>query len=492
LETPPTVESYFPFGDAKDAGFIPDEVVLFSGGLDSLAGTIEELLPHGKKVALVSHRSASKIVGAQNYLIRQLRRRFGRGRILHVPVWAHLEGSLGKETTHRTRSFLFATLGAVTAQLLERKRICFFENGVVSLNLPPVGQVVGARATRTTHPQALAGFRRVLSAVLEELFDVSNPYAWMTKSEVIERIVQNGCGDLIPHTRSCTRVHSMNRLHPHCGKCSQCIDRRFAILAASQQEEDPVDAYEVDLLLGEREAGPDREMALAYVRSASKIKRMTDIEFLANYGETSRIVGFFGEPANTVTQRIFHLHRRHADAVCNVFDNAIATNAAEIREGSLPASCLLSLIVARGGEALNYVPLSAAPASPNLPAPEIRLSIDAGSKRVSFARWGDLKGADAKLIIALAAPFRKASQDELAPERYPFIEISSLMDQLKVGSQGLRNRVLRCRNAIKKLAKDAGDPVPSTGAVIENSPWHGYRLNPDNVRLVALSSKADA
>ena len=188
LENPPSVESYFPFPGEEDVRFTPDEVILFSGGLDLFAGTVEELVAHGKKVALVSHRSATKIVGAQNYLIDQLRGRFGADRVLHVPVRAHLEGSLGKEPTHRTRSFLFAALGAVTARLLDRERICFFENGVVSLNLPPVGQVVGARATRTTHPQALAGFRRLLSAVLGHPFDVSNPFAWMTKSEVIERI----------------------------------------------------------------------------------------------------------------------------------------------------------------------------------------------------------------------------------------------------------------------------------------------------------------
>ena len=197
FENPPPVEGYFPFSGAKDVRFTPDEVILFSGGLDSFAGAVEELVAHGKKVALVSHRSAKKIVGAQKYLVEQLRSRFGANRILHVPVWAHLEGSLGKEPTHRTRSFLFAALGAVTAQLLDRERIGFFENGVVSLNLPPVAQVVGARATRTTHPQVLAGFRGVLSKALARPFDVSNPFAWMTKSEVIERISQNGCSDLI-------------------------------------------------------------------------------------------------------------------------------------------------------------------------------------------------------------------------------------------------------------------------------------------------------
>jgi hypothetical protein len=46
-------------------------------------------------VALVSHRSATKTVGVQNYLINQLRSRFGVDRILHVPVWANLKAVLG-------------------------------------------------------------------------------------------------------------------------------------------------------------------------------------------------------------------------------------------------------------------------------------------------------------------------------------------------------------------------------------------------------------
>jgi hypothetical protein len=486
LKNPPAVEGYFPLL-VEDLRFTPDEVILFSGGLDSFAGTVEELVVHGKKVALVSHRSASKIVGAQNYLIDQLQSRFGADRILHIPVWAHLEGILGKEPTHRTRSFLFAALGAVTAQLLDRKRICFFENGVVSLNLPPVGQVIGARATRTTHPQALAGFRRVLSAVLGQSFDVNNRYAWMTKTEVIGRLAQNGCGDLIRHTRSCTRVHAMTKLNPHCGQCSQCVDRRFAVLAAGQEYEDPADAYKVDLLLGERQVGPDREMALAFVRSASSVNRMTDVAFFAHYGETSRIVGFFQEPANTVAGRIVALHRRQATAVCNVFDNAIKTNAAKMREGSVPADCLLSLIVAPSGEGSSYAAPSSALEQPSAAIREIRISLK-GDNRVIFERWGELKGANAELLIALAAPFRKATRDELAPERHPFLESSKLMRQINCASdEVLRQRVLRCRNAIKKLAKDASEADPSLGEVIESSQWHGYRLNPDRVRLIAIS-----
>src|SRR5690606_21123679 len=86
LHRPPSVENYFPLSGAEDAKFTPDEVILFSGCLDSFAGAVEELVAHGKKVALVSHRSASKITEAQNYLIGQLRGRFGADRVLHIPV----------------------------------------------------------------------------------------------------------------------------------------------------------------------------------------------------------------------------------------------------------------------------------------------------------------------------------------------------------------------------------------------------------------------
>jgi Queuosine biosynthesis protein QueC len=491
LKNPQPAETYFSLSNAPDAVFAPDDVILFSGGLDSFAGTVEGLVVHGKKVALVSHRSAPKIVTAQNYLVKELRRRFGSDRILHVPVRAHLKKEFGREETHRARSFLFAALGAVTAHLMHCNRIYFFENGVVSLNLPPVGQVVGARATRTTHPQALAGFQRVLSAALGQPFYVSNPYGWMTKSEVIARIAQNDCHDLIRHTRSCTRVRSMTRIHPHCGKCSQCIDRRFAVLAVGHEKNDPEDAYDVALFLGKREAGPDREMALAFIRSASKINQMTEIEFFKHYGETSRIIGYVQEHANTVARRIFALYQRHANAVCAVFDNAIKANAPNIRQGSLPADCLLSLVVAQGKEVSSYVAPTSAPEWLIEPTREIRMAIDHDGKHVVFERWGAIKGESAKLLIALAKPFREAIDKELAPERYPFLKTSALKREINCNSdEVLRRRVLRCRNYIEKLAKATGETNPSLDAVIESSQWHGYRLNPDHVRLVAPSELA--
>ncbi len=310
----------------------------------------------------------------------------------------------------------------MTARLFDRDRICFFENGVVSLNLPPVAQVVGARATRTTHPQVLAGFRRVLAEVLGRPFDVDNPFVWMTKSEVVEQISANGYSDLIRDTRSCTHVYDMTKLHPHCGQCSQCIDRRFAVLAAGQEHEDPAEAYKVDLFMSERQAGPDREMALAFVRSASDIHQMVDVTFFAHYGETSRIVGFFPEPTDTVADCILDLHRRHASAVCRVFDEAISLHAGDLRQGKLPADCLLSLIVSqRDGESA-YPERSGISEQAVTIGADIRMAIDEMQRRVIFDRWGEIKGVSAELMIALAEPFRQAVRNVSTILRHPGFE----------------------------------------------------------------------
>jgi hypothetical protein len=141
-------QSYLGFSGADVDSFSPDEVILFSGGLDSFAGSIEELVANGKSIALVSHRSATKMASGQIQLIDELRKRVSANRILCIPVWATLDKTLGTESTHRTRSFLYATLGCVTARLFNLDRIKFFENCVMSLNLPPVAQVVGARVSQ--------------------------------------------------------------------------------------------------------------------------------------------------------------------------------------------------------------------------------------------------------------------------------------------------------------------------------------------------------
>jgi hypothetical protein len=62
------LQSYLPLADSGAHSIVPDEVILFSGGLDSLAGTADAMIGAGKKVALVSHQGSTMIASKQKAL----------------------------------------------------------------------------------------------------------------------------------------------------------------------------------------------------------------------------------------------------------------------------------------------------------------------------------------------------------------------------------------------------------------------------------------
>ena len=336
-------QRYFDFNTDPFGGTV-EEVVMFSGGIDSLGGAVKEAVVDKRRVVLVNHRSTQKLSRRHRHLVKLLEEKAKHGPPIHIPVRINKKKHLGREYTQRTRSFLYAALGGTIAVMLGLNRLRFYENGVVSLNLPPSAQVVGARATRTTHPQVLNGFSKLLSHLADKSFTVENPFLWTTKTEVVKLIADAGCGELIKYAASCTRTWEVTKLHTHCGVCSQCIDRRFAVLAAGQEALDPAEAYKVDLLTGERNEGHPRTMIAAYLETASEITKMDALRFFSRYGEASRVLRHIADPPDAAAIKIFELHQRHAKQVTSVVDQAIAKYATPIRNRELPASCLLRLV----------------------------------------------------------------------------------------------------------------------------------------------------
>jgi len=113
---------------------------------------------------------------------------------------------LDAEFTQRTRTFLFSAIGCVVAEMMGCARIRFFENGLMSFNLPIAPQIVGSRATRSTHPRALRQMTDFANHILGHPFEVANPFVWRTKAEVVRLLAQHGQTDLIArkhqlHTR---------------------------------------------------------------------------------------------------------------------------------------------------------------------------------------------------------------------------------------------------------------------------------------------------
>ena len=128
------------------------------------------------RLVLVSHRSSDQVFSRQRDLAIALSDQFP-GRVLHVPVEITMTKELhDAEFTQRTRSFLFFAIGCIVAEMMGCARIRFFENGIMSFNLPIAPQVVGSRATRSTHPQALRQMTEFARHMLGHEFEVANPF----------------------------------------------------------------------------------------------------------------------------------------------------------------------------------------------------------------------------------------------------------------------------------------------------------------------------
>lgn len=178
----PAQQQYLEFGELEDWPFYgPERVLMFSGGLDSLAGSVETAR-NGGKLVLVSHRSVSTLDSRQRKLFAELKKKF-TSQLVHIPVWINKDEKFGREPTQRTRSFLYSALGVVVAESIQAGGVRFFENGVVSLNFPVADEALRARASRTTHPIALHHFGKLYSSVTGRSFAVDNPYLFKTKTD---------------------------------------------------------------------------------------------------------------------------------------------------------------------------------------------------------------------------------------------------------------------------------------------------------------------
>jgi 7-cyano-7-deazaguanine synthase in queuosine biosynthesis len=349
---PPPIQEYFsdllPGGPAEDM----EGVVLFSGGLDSVAGAVEEAVGDKRRVMLVTHKPTDKLNNVHKRIKNLLAQHAGQFRPQHLYVRAHKSSDLNKNYTQRTRSFLYACVGATVSRMMGFDRLRFYENGVVSLNLPVCAQVVGSRATRTTHPAVLAGFENLFTVLAGAQFHVENKFIWDTKADVIRRLVKHGCGDLIGASISCAHVFTYSNQHPHCGTCSQCIDRRIGIIAAGAEQFERADGYKYDVFTGHRPKEEDRMMVGTYLNRAERISKLGSVaDLITAFPDVVRAFKHIkneGKPL-AVAEKVFVLHQRHAAEVNGVLERMIGYHAKQLREHSLDKDCLLSLTYDSGG-----------------------------------------------------------------------------------------------------------------------------------------------
>lgn len=457
----------------------PDRAILFSGGLDSLAGVAESVIGTGERALLITHRSALGIAQRQDELAKSIDARAGRGKVLYLPVRVGRGKTEPAEFSQRLRSFLFATLGIAYAWMFNIRTLHFYENGITSFNLPLVGAVVGTRASRTTHPRVLRLFSKLFSRLMNAPIAFENPFIWKTKADVVRTIAGNGCGDLVGQTTSCASVRKMHMTGTQCGCCSQCVERRYAVLAAGLHE--APSAYKSDLFTDPHNDARDLVLIQAHLHRAQKLSTMSRHSFLANFGEVFRAVSDLPISPGAAAERIYKLHQRHGEEVVGVFDRQSALHSGLDALAGLPATSLLALV--RSTQALPaYVDLAesegtivAHAADGKQKSTRFVLAIDHAAKQVVFNQGLRLSGGVFRLVRRLV-DWRLETLTE-STDGQGYRSATKLAEDMKIGDVTLRKKVSRAREELRDAFAPLGHLLDDND-IIQNEPWSGYRLNP--------------
>jgi len=78
--------------------------------------------------------------------------------------------------------FLYSAIATAIAATVSVKEITIFENGITSFNFPRRQDLLNARATRTTHPKAMALLQDLFAAITEAPLIIATPFVWKTKN----------------------------------------------------------------------------------------------------------------------------------------------------------------------------------------------------------------------------------------------------------------------------------------------------------------------
>jgi 7-cyano-7-deazaguanine synthase in queuosine biosynthesis len=292
-------------------------ILLFSGGLDSLAGALDRIRQSNEKVFLISHQSGQpSSVKTQKSLFGKLKSDYPK-KVDHYAFNCGLRGVHAKEETQRTRSFLYTSIAFALAQACGVEHFYIYENGVTALNLSRGQDRINARASRTTHPKAIECLRAFFSEVAEKPIKIFTPYIWDTKADVFKKLVAFGGKHLISSSVSCGRTFQRTGPATHCGCCSQCIDRRFAAYAAELDDDIDSGIYNLDIV---RDAISDNEAKnriVDYMNQAySFMQDNEDRFFTERVSELTDICdGLPDLDAYEVIERVWGLCRRHGNQV---------------------------------------------------------------------------------------------------------------------------------------------------------------------------------
>jgi 7-cyano-7-deazaguanine synthase in queuosine biosynthesis len=411
----------------------PDCVVLFSGGTDSLCALVEAIGNRNLHPVAVSHRAANQIHRWQLDLLEGVRAALPGWQIPHLSFTMHRRGTGDSDPAQRTRPFLYAALGTAVAATLGVDRVFLPDNGYVSINPKISAELAGALASRGTHPTLL----RLMTELNATLFDapivIENPLARRTRAEALSFLRDQNCAHLLALTHTCGNHRARTRVQPHCGYCSQCVDRRFAALAAGLAAWDPVDHYGVDIFTAPLPDGEGRKIPFLYRQFARKTEALSDDAMVLDHPELLSCI----DPDNPLAlPQVLDVLRRHAREVLVVMEEQFVIHRSALARGELPATCLLWVDTDGMGSDLRAVADEAKTATLEVTHRNV-IEVTPYLCRFTFqgekAEVPPLKGAR-QLVRLLLAPRQEISALDLAYDTAP----TSHTAQISMIEEGLR------------------------------------------------------
>lgn len=293
------------------------KVSLFSGGLDSLIGFVNEAssLDIGQKILLISHKEQGKEAADQSSILSICRaNRYFENKYTQITVNAGLRPStwihnVPSEGTFRSRSLLFFAMAIYAAhRISDDMPVIVPENGTISINIPLDKGRRSACSTRTTHPT----FMNRIQGVLERLGihnRLINPYKLKSKADMMEECCSdvqrmNILEHLYKPSCSCAK-RSHNRwwdhrggdIH-HCGKCLPCIYRRVALDKVGWDDEESLgidifNSRHFDIRNKKQQCSNDMRALLRFLKSGyndESIAMELRLNGITNYAEIQEYI----------------------------------------------------------------------------------------------------------------------------------------------------------------------------------------------------------
>lgn len=259
---------------------------LFSGGLDSLIGVIDELsnLTNDQKGILISHSDGAHAGPKidQERILPILESNF-QNSITHLSLRVGLSNTdqdgnkIERDSNQRSRSILFLGIATYIVNIVPSiNTLLLPENGTISLNHPLTPSRSSSLSTRTTHPYFITKIQEVLRQAGVSIY-INNPYSFKTKGEMVfECLNQSVLNELFSESASCgKRGHTAHwdiKNAKQCGVCMPCIYRRASLHKINLDNE----VYGKDLLNHPSpiNASPDMPALFDYLKTNLPVERI--------------------------------------------------------------------------------------------------------------------------------------------------------------------------------------------------------------------------